>query len=146
MARKNGGLPKGTLDTLIDETKDAPAMATEAVIADADAGDHDPLPVKTRNRKAKKAIPPYTAKAGKKATPRKAPPRALAARPVVQWETDPVSRYAASRGLPVIAGPIPAIRLAAQFAMDLREVARKERTNVLAVVSKALAGYLNSAL
>ena len=147
MARKNGGLPKGTLDTLIDETNDAPALATEAAIAQ-EAEDHDPLPVKTRNRKAKKAIPPYTSKAGKKAapTPRKAPARALAARPVVQWETDPVSRYAASRGLPVIAGPIPAIRLAAQFAMDLREVARKERTNVLSVVSKALAGYLNSAL
>ena len=31
-----------------------------------------------------------------------------------------------------------------EAAVDVREVARKERTNVLAVVSKALAGYLNA--
>ena len=44
----------------------------------------------------------------------------------------------------VVAGPVPAIRLAMQFAMDVRDVARKERTTVFGVVSKALAGYLNA--
>ena len=135
MARK-GGLPKGTLDTLIDETNDVEPAAQAAVVEET----HDALPVRTKNRKARKAVPPYTTRASK----RKSAPAKAVARPVVQWDTDPVSRYAASRGLPLIAGPGPALRLAVQFAIDVREVARKERTNVLAVVSKALAGYLNA--
>lgn len=157
MARK-GGLPKGTLDTLIDETNDVEPAAQAAVVEERAGGGrkalhqaagarreaeaaHDELPVRTKNRKARKAVPPYTTRASK----RKAASSVKAvARPVVQWDTDPVSRYAASRGLPLIAGPGPALRLAVQFAIDVREVARKERTNVLAVVSKALAGYLNA--
>lgn len=130
MARKSG-LPKGTLDTLIEETR-GDAAGTESVV------DHDPLPVRTRARKAKKVVPPYTTRSSK----RKAAP--MARRPVVEWETDPVSRYKASRGLPVVAGPVPAIRLAMQLAMDVREVAKKERTTVFGVLSKALAGYLNA--
>lgn len=124
MARK-GGLPSGTLDTLIDETNEADS--------------HEPLPLRARSRKAAKVVPGYSSRTSK----RKTPPRA-ASRPTVQWETDPVSRYAASRGLPMIAGPMPAIRLVMQFAMDVREVAKKERTTVFGVVSKALAGYLNA--
>lgn len=129
MARK-GGLPRGTLDTLIDETNDVESLVES----------HASLPLHARSRKARKAVLPYSTRASK----RKTAPRALATRPAVQWETDPVSRYAASRGLPVVAGPMPAIRLAMQFAMDVREVARKERTSVFGVVSKALAGYLNA--
>lgn len=132
MARK-GGLPKGTLDTLIDETRGDAAGASAVV-------DHDPLPVRTRSRKAKKVLPPYTSSVSK----RKAPSSSGARRPVVEWETDPVSRYAASRGLPLSSGPVPAIRLAVQFAVDVREVARRERTTVFGVLSKALAGYLNT--
>ena len=139
MARKTG-LPKGTLDNLIEETEGTdPAAATAAM--NGNGNGHDPLPLKTRARKARKAVPPYTSRASKKA------PRAsqvLAARPVVEWETDPVSRYRASRGLPLAAGPIPALRLAMQFAMDVKEVARKERSSFFGVVSKALAGYLNA--
>lgn len=144
MARK-GGLPKGTLDTLIEETNEAESAAAERVIEEAEG--HDELPVRTKNRRARKAVPPYTTRASKRTASRRAGSAGKAvatARPVVQWETDPVSRYAASRGLPLIAGPGPAIRLAVQFAIDVREVARKERTNVFAVVSKALAGYLNA--
>ena len=129
MARKSG-LPKGTLDTLIEETRGDAAGASAIV-------DHDPLPVRTRARKAKKVLPPYTTHGSKRARP-------VATRPVVEWETDPVSRYAASRGLPLIAGPVPAIRLAVQFAMDVRHVAKKERTTVFGVLSRALAGYLNA--
>ena len=132
MARKSG-LPKGTLDTLIEETETVePAAATAAIT-------HDELPVRARARKAKKLVPPYTTRGSKRTAP-----RAASSRPTIAWETDPVSRYAASRGLPVVAGALPAIRLAMQFAMDVREVARKERTTMLGVVSKALAGYLTS--
>lgn len=130
MARKSG-LPKGTLDSLIDETRGDAAGASAVV-------DHDPLPVRTRARKGKKILPPYTTRASK----RKAAP--VARRPVVAWETDPVSRYAASRGLPVIVGPLRSIRLAMQFAMDVRDIAKKERTTAFGVLSKALAGYLNT--
>lgn len=132
MARKSA-LPKGTLDTLIEETERSEPAAAAAAVA------HEELPVRARARKAKKAVPPYTSRGSKGAAG-----RAMTARPTVRWETDPVSRYAASRGLPVVAGALPAVRLAMQFAMDVREVARKERTSMLGVVSKALAGYLNS--
>ena len=134
MARKSG-LPKGTLDTLIEETRGDAAGASAIV-------DHDPLPVRTRARKAKNVLPPYTTHGSKRARP--VATRPVATRPVVEWETDPVSRYAASRGLPLIAGPVPAIRLAVQFAMDVRHVAKKERTTVFGVLSRALAGYLNA--
>ena len=55
---------------------------------------------------------------------------------------DPVVRYAASRGLMPPAGPLESVRLAMQLAMDVRDVARRERVGVFTVVSRALAGYL----
>ena len=55
---------------------------------------------------------------------------------------DPVVRYAASRGLMPPAGPLESIRIAMQLAMDVRDVARRERVGVFTVVSRALAGYL----
>lgn len=63
-------------------------------------------------------------------------------RPAVP-HTDPVVRYAASRGLVLAAGPLESVRLAMQLAMDVREVARKEHVGVVTVVTRALAGYLH---
>lgn len=131
MARKQA-LPKGTLSTLIDEVEPT-------------AASHEDLPVRTRARKGRKAVPPYTRAA--RATKRKGSVTSVSAspartRPAVEWNTDPVSRYAASRGLPIGAGPVQLARLAFQYAVDVREVAKKERTNVLDVVSRALANFL----
>ena len=123
MARKQA-LPRGTLTTLIDEVE--PTSAT-----------HEPLPIRARSRKAKKAVAPYTSRSSKRTA-------AARVRPAVSWESDPVSQYAASRGLPIGAGPLQLARLAFQYAVDVREVAKRERTNVLDVVSRALANYLTA--
>ena len=141
MARRRG-LPQGTLETLIDETHDAdlrgPAVVVRAREARAGRGERMGRGPSSK-RRARKAVRPDAASRATRRT--LAPePRGAAA----LWASDPVSRYAAARGLPVVSGALPSIRLAFQYAMDVREVARRERTNVLAVVSKALAGYLTA--
>lgn len=56
---------------------------------------------------------------------------------------DPVARYAASRGVVVAGGPLESARLVFQMAVDVRELAKKERVGVFTVVARALAGYIS---
>src|SRR3954464_4881974 len=116
MARRSA-LPGGALDKLMDEVK------------------------------------PSKPKLGTPRRARTSPKRASASRPI-RGEArvvtrpklelgDPVVRYAASRGLMPPAGPMESVRLAMQLAMDVRDLARRERFVMFTVVTRALAGYLH---
>ena len=131
MARKSA-LPSGALDKLIDEVT-APA-AEEA--GRAKKGDSlGPLRAGTP-RSAK-----FRARSGMR-------PRARAgdgaARSPFRIDADAVVRYAASRGVVVEGGPMEKLRLAWQYAIDVTDLAKRERVSRLTVLSRALASYLMS--
>lgn len=109
---RRSALPGGALNKLMDEVR----------------------PAKTPSL----GQPKRQARSSKRASSK---PRAGTTRPMVQLG-DPVVRYAASRGLLLPAGPLESVRLAMQIAMDVRDLARRERTGIFTVVTRALAGYL----
>lgn len=109
---RRSALPGGALNKLMDEVRPAKTLAQP-------------------KRQARSSKRPSSA----------SKPRAGTTRPMVQLG-DPVVRYAASRGLLLPAGPLESVRLAMQIAMDVRDLARRERTGIFTVVTRALAGYL----
>src|SRR4051794_23180115 len=118
MARRSA-LPGGALDKLMDEVKPSkPKLGTP--------------------RRAARSAPKRSASSSR---PIRGEAR-MVTRPKLELG-DPVVRYAASRGLMPATGPMESVRLAMQLAMDVRDLARRERVGVFTVVTRALAGYLH---
>lgn len=125
MARR-AALPGGALETLMDEARPRPAPSGKP------------------RRAAARTAPVRGGKASRSS-------RGAAIRGTIPRESraaardlgDPVARYAASRGVMPHGGPMEVARLAFQMAVDVREVAKKERVGVITVVARALAGYLS---
>jgi hypothetical protein len=123
MARKSA-LPEGSLDRLIDEVTAPAPPAKRGKDAVGAARRGTPRSAAFRSRSTK---------------PRAAPARS---RSPFSVNADDVVRYAASRGVVIEGGPLEKLRLAWQYAIDVREVARKEQVSSLTVLSRALAAYL----
>ena len=122
MARR-AALPGGALETLMDEARPRPAPSAKP------------------RRAAARTVPSRAAKAKRGASAGASSILRDVRR--VRESGDPVARYAASRGVVPHGGPLEVARLAFQMAVDVREVAKKERVGFITVVARALAGYLS---